>query len=210
MLLLLCLQTETGRAVTPPAALAPPTATPTAVKLDPRRSLGSTQARVGIVEFSDFQCPFCRRFHEQTLPALRERYIDTGKVRYSYRDFLLDGHDQAQQAAVAARCAGRQGAYWKMQFALFDRQRELGPSLYPSLAAQLKLESAAFKACLSASREIARVQADTRYGQRLQVDATPHFFIGKLSGDRLIAPQTIIGARPFERFQAIIEDLLRP
>jgi protein-disulfide isomerase len=165
---------------------------------------------VGIVEFSDFQCPFCRRFHEQTLPAIRKRYIDPGKVRYSYRDFPLDGHGQAQQAAAAARCAGRQGAYWQMQVALFERQRELGPPLYPVLATGLKLDPRAFKACLSGRQEIARVRADGLYGQGLQVDSTPHFFIGKLSGNRLLSPISVIGASPFERFQAVIEDLLRP
>jgi protein-disulfide isomerase len=165
---------------------------------------------VGIVEFSDLQCPFCRRFHEGTLRDLKARYVDTGKLRYSYRDFPLEGHGQALPAAVAARCAGQQGAYWPMLDLLFERQRQLGGPVYPVLAAVIKIDPAAFKACLAGSREAARVRADARYGQSLRVDRTPHFFIGKLSGSRLVSPRSVVGARPVEQFQMIIEELLRP
>jgi len=180
------------------------------VTLDARRSLGSAKALVGIVEFSDLQCPFCRRFHEGTLRELKARYIDTGKVRLCFRDYPLEGREQSLSAAVAARCAGHQGAFWPMLDALFARQAELGRGLYPNLARGLKLDGTGFRACLASAQESARVRADVRRGRALQIDSTPQFFIGRLSGDRLASPTSLVGAQPIESFQKIIEPLLRP
>jgi protein-disulfide isomerase len=185
-------------------------ATPAFLTIEPRHCLGSARAPIGIVEFSDLQCPFCRRSHQGTLSDLKARYIDTGKVRFCYRDFPLDGHALAAPAAVAARCAGHQGAYWRMLDALFARQRELGRPLYVALASELKLDPAVFKACLKSSQEAESVRSDARYGQRLKVDRTPYFFIGKLAGSRLLAPQPLPGTQPSERFRLIIEELSRP
>jgi protein-disulfide isomerase len=209
VLLLLCARAQLGLAALPQAPAAPHAAAPPPVTLDPRRSLGSAHARVGIVEFSDLQCPYCRSFHQDTLPSLKARYIDTGKLRYSYRDFPLDLHEQAAGAAVAARCAGRQGAYWRMQRALFENRRHLVPALYPDLAKSLRLDAAAFRACVSGGREAAGVREDVAYGGSLGVNATPHFFIGRLSGTRLLSPRSIVGTQSLESFEAIIKELLR-
>ena len=92
-------------------------------------SLGRADAPVTLVEFSDFQCPFCGRFFATTLPALKKDYIDTGKLRYVFRDFPLDQlHPNARKAAEAAHCAGEQGKYWEMHDVLFQNQRALAPS----------------------------------------------------------------------------------
>ena len=93
---------------------------------------------------------------------------------------------------------------------LFARQAELGRALYPSLARELKLDSTRFRACLASAQEAARVRADVRRGRALQIDSTPQFFIGRLSGGQLASPTSLVGAQTIESFQTIIEAFLRP
>jgi protein-disulfide isomerase len=191
-----------------PAASPAPDAVGT-VRLDPQRSLGSKRAALGFVEFSEFQCPFCRRFYVETFPQIKAQYIDSGKMRYSFRDFPLEFHGQAKDAAVAARCAGHASAYWDMRAGLMANQSRLGAPLYEELAGNYKLDLAAFKTCLADASVSKAVSDDAKYGESLKVSGTPHFFIGRLQGDQLVAPRTLVGAHPFEAFKAIIEELLR-
>src|SRR5690606_19222030 len=93
-------------------------------------TLGSQQAKVAIVEFTDYQCPYCAQYHSETFENLKKEYIDTGKVQYVLRDFPLDFHAYAKGAAIAANCAGEQDAYWQMNHQLFSNQSELGDGLY--------------------------------------------------------------------------------
>lgn len=170
-------------------------------------SLGDKKAAVGIVEFSDYQCPFCKRFHEQTFPSLKERFIDTGKLRYVYRNYPLDFHQEAKPAALAALCAGRENAYWKMQEGLFTTQERLGQELYKQLADQLKLNTRLFSECLRDSTLENKLATDFAYGQSLGLSGTPSFFIGKVKGDRLVNAKLISGAQPFEVFESAITEL---
>ncbi|MGH8488734.1 MAG: DsbA family protein, partial [Gammaproteobacteria bacterium] len=126
--------TEMHRAAVPPPPAAPAQPVPVEITLDNDASLGDPAAKIGIVEFSDFQCPFCLRSHTQTFPRLKESYITNRKLRYVYRDFPLDFHKEAKTAAVAANCAGKQGVYWEMHDALFMNQKRLGAPLYEKLA----------------------------------------------------------------------------
>jgi protein-disulfide isomerase len=107
---------------------------PEAVDLGKGAPLGRADAPVAVVEFSEFQCPFCRRFYEGTFAQLKENYVATGKLRYVFRDFPLPIHSQARRAAVAARCARHQGGFWPMHDALFANQDRLGPDTYEELA----------------------------------------------------------------------------
>lgn len=191
----------------PPAAAARPTVD--GVRLDDGAVLGDNGATVAIVEFSDYQCPFCYRFYSQTLPRLKQGYIDTGKVKYVFRDFPLNFHPQARGAAVAARCAGRQGAYWRMHDAIFGNQRRLAPELYAELAADLKLDLEAFNACLTDGGEGQKVEVDFGYGQELGVEGTPTFFVGRLEDSRLVDARRIVGAQPFSVFARAIDAVLR-
>lgn len=142
-------------------------------------SLGSAKATLTIVEFSDYQCSYCRRFHAEVLPALRKAYIDTGKVQLLFKDFPLSMHREALPAAVAGRCAGVQGKFWPMNELLFANQERLAGALYPKLAATLALDVGAFKRCLLDPALTAAIQRDQQQASDLGVNATPGFLIGR-------------------------------
>jgi protein-disulfide isomerase len=193
-----------------PAPETPPQPPPVAaeVSLDDDPVMGDRAAKVGVIEFSDYQCPFCNRFHTQTFPKLKETYIDTGKVQYIFRDFPLEFHPEAKGAAIAANCAGEQGAYWEMYDRLFRNQRRLGSDLYIELAQQLKLNIPTFLNCLKKPNWGKEVDNDLAYGQSAGVSGTPSFFIGRIQGERLVDAQLIVGAQPFSVFAQAIDALL--
>jgi len=181
---------------------------PAKISLDGDRVLGSREARVAIIEFSDYQCGFCRRFHAGTLPSLKKAYIDTGKVQYVFRDYPLKFHTLAKGASVAANCAGRQGAYWEMQEALFREQARLGPDLYRELAASLHLDAKAFEACLGEPIEAKEVDDDFDSGSHAGVRGTPTFFVGRVDGESLVDLKRLVGAQTFEVFSKTIDSFL--
>jgi protein-disulfide isomerase len=167
--------------------------------------LGDPDAPVTIVDFSDFQCPFCRRHFEQTLPQIVKNYVETGQVRYVYKDFpLYTIHPQAQKAAEAAECAGEQGQYWLMHARIFRGQDEWSQqtdsvSVLKGYAAELGLDTGQFDACLDSGRFAANVQADAAEGVAAGVNSTPSFFING---------RPLSGALPFSEFQRVIEEEL--
>src|SRR2546425_11198883 len=120
--------------------------------------LGRADAPVPLVESPDYQCPFCQRFFATTLPALKKDYIDTGKLRFVYRDFPLEMHPHAREAAVAAHCAGEQGKYWEMHDALFQYQAALAPAQLAERARALGLDSSRFDQCLTSGRHTASIE----------------------------------------------------
>ncbi len=173
--------------------------------------MGDPDAPITIIEFSDFQCPFCSRFHEQTLPAIMENYIDTGKVNFVYRDLPLGFHPNANPASIAAECANEQGKFWEYHDVLFDKQ-----SQWQSLAADdfttnakqfatdLGLESASFESCLSSSETASKVSQDTKDAASYGATGTPTFFIGNEKNGFV----KIVGAQPFAAFEAEINSQL--
>jgi protein-disulfide isomerase len=171
---------------------------PTKLKIDidddPMK--GSKNAPVTIVEFSDFQCPFCGRFFTQTLPSIEKEYIDTGKVKFVYRDFPLGFHPNAQPAAEAAECANEQGKFWEYHDEIFKNQEQLSSDLYIQLAEELSLDVEKFKKCVEAGKYKQEVQDDFDYGKSVGVTGTPAFFINGIK---------IVGAQPFENFKKIID-----
>jgi protein-disulfide isomerase len=186
---------------------APPA--PTTVVLGDKEFLGSPESTVAIIEFSDYQCPYCKRFRRQTFPRIKKNYIDTGKVRYVFRDFPLGQiHSEASSAAVAANCGGSQGKFWEMHGALFNSQGRLGPELYKAKATELGLNLEDFENCLTDPTQVEKVNADLAYGQSLGIRGTPHFLLGRIEGDRIVDVTRIAGARPFPAFQAAIDALL--
>ncbi|MDH5574694.1 MAG: DsbA family protein [Nitrospirota bacterium] len=170
--------------------------------------LGDPTSGVGIIEFTDFQCPYCKRFHDHTFGKIKEQYIDTRKIQYQIRDFPLDFHDEALSAAVAARCANEQGQYWAMHHELFQHQRELGADVYPKLAAKLGLEESQFMACLNDSTRQNAVEADLAYGKTIGVRGTPNFYVGHIQNGQIMKSERISGAQPFKKFSQIIDALL--
>ena len=177
---------------------------------DPVR--GDPNAPITIIEFSDFQCPFCARFHVQTLPSLLEEYIEAGKVNLVYRDFPLQSiHPNAQPAAVASECAHEQGKYWEFHDTLFEKQSSwsnLGSdeviSTFSQYASDVGLAQQQFDACLESGKYFEEVQADLRDGRTYGVTGTPGFFIGNDE----IGFEKLTGAQPFGSFQKIIESQL--
>ena len=171
-------------------------------------TLGRVDAPVTIVEFSDYQCPFCQRFFATTLPELKKDYIETGKVRYVFRDFPLEMHAQARKAAEAAHCAGEQGKYWEMHDVLFQNQRALAPPQLADHARLVGVDGATFDACLSSGRQAARVDRGLADGAAAGVQGTPGFVIGRTTSGDVVEGTPIRGAQPLERFRQIIDHLL--
>jgi protein-disulfide isomerase len=165
--------------------------------------LGDPGAPVTIIEFSDFQCPYCRQYVLQTKPQIRESYIDTGKVHYIFRDFPLSSHANALEAAEAARCAGAQGAYWAMHDQLFKDQSRWAKqdpeqviAIFASYAQDLGLDGDALRTCLESDQFVEQIAQDVQQGEQNGVSGTPTFFING---------QLMAGAYPFENFQQVIE-----
>ncbi|MCA9921389.1 MAG: thioredoxin domain-containing protein, partial [Anaerolineales bacterium] len=165
--------------------------------------IGDPDAPVTIVEYTDFQCPYCGRHFAQTFPQIKENFIDTGVVRYVFKDFPLSFHPQADIAAEAARCAGDQNAYLAMHDLLFDTQDEWSgdnsaAELFIGYAGDLGLDSAAFSDCLQNHTYADAVQADLLEGSRFGVNGTPAFFLNGYF---------LSGAQPYDLFEEAIVSL---
>lgn len=174
--------------------LDPPRVEVTLTATDPSR--GPANAPVTIIEYSDYQCPFCARVGP-TLKKVLAEYGD--KVRFVYKDFPLPTHPNAQKAAEAARCAGDQGKYWEMHDLMFA---DIGALSVPELkqgAAKLGLDQAAFDQCLDSNKHQAVVQADYEQAEKLGVNSTPTLYING---------RPLIGAQPYEAFKQVIDEEL--
>jgi len=168
------------------------------VETDGDPQIGPNNAKVTIVEFSDFQCPYCQRFRDDTFDALFEKYGDD--IRFVYRDFPLSSlHPQAQKAAEAAECANDQGKFWEMHDLLYENQALLAEDLYLDLAEELKLDTEQFADCLDSDKYADEVTADQQDGASYGVSGTPTFFI---NGWKLV------GAQPLTAFEALIDQEL--
>jgi protein-disulfide isomerase len=175
--------------------------------------LGEKNAKLTLVEFSDYQCPFCARHFNQTWPQLVSEYIETGKVRYVVRDFPLESmHPLAFKAAEAAHCAGEQGKYWEMHNRLLANQSALGAKNLPLHAQALGLDLPAFQQCLDSGKEAARVRKDLDDGEKAGVEGTPTFFLGltEQNDSKIKATRRLGGALPYPRFKQAIDSLLAP
>ena len=171
--------------------------------------IGNPDAPITIIEFSDFQCPFCARFYTQTLPLIYEEYIDQGKVKLVFRDFPIQSiHPNAVPAAVASECANEQGKFKEMHDILFDNQNQWSRqetvdalSLFSQYATEIQLEQETFDSCLTSGKYIEEIQKDLVDGQKYGVTGTPGFFIGN---DQIGYVQ-IKGAQPFDIFKKVID-----
>ncbi len=185
----------TAKAATPEAAQGPQRVE---VSVDDDPAWGPEDAAVTIIEFSDFQCPYCARFRRQTYDRLKETYGD--KIRFVYRDFpLVQIHPQAVPAALAAQCALEQGKYWEYHDLLFLGDKPLNRDTFVAYADQLGLDVDEFSRCLDEERYLSEIQKDFDDGVAAGVRGTPTFFINGIP---------LVGAQPFENFQAIIEQEL--
>ena len=190
----------------------PPVPQNVTVGLDDDPSQGDPNAPVTLVEFSDYQCPFCARHFRETLPQIDAEYVKTGKVRYVFRDFPLDIHPQAERAAQAAHCAGDQGKYWPMHDQLFGNPRAIGLDDFTAQATAIGLDLVRFNACLSDKKYAEEVKKDLKEGQQLGITGTPGFFIGRTdaASNQVKGARALIGAQPYASFKAAFDALLAP
>ena len=162
--------------------------------------LGDKKAPVTIVEFSDFQCPYCARFRQQTFDQIKQEYIDTGKVRFVYRDFPLSSiHPMAQKAAEAAECADEQDKFWEYHDGIFANQASLSIDNMKKWAKDLGLDSSKFNSCLDSEKYANEVRNDLSDATKTGGQGTPYFLVGNTQ---------LSGAYPFEAFQQAIESQL--
>lgn len=174
---------------------------------------GKIDAPITIVEFSDFQCPFCSRFAEQTLPLLEENYIDTGKIKFIYQDFpLANIHPNAKLTHIAAECADEQEKFWEYHDMLFVNQRQWSSLNVNALDSQLKqyantlgLNPLIFESCLGSSEIASEIDEDILQGTQYGATGTPTFFIGTSENGYV----KLVGAQPYAVFQSIIDDHLK-
>jgi|WetSurMetagenome_2_1015567.scaffolds.fasta_scaffold02883_6 protein-disulfide isomerase len=170
---------------------------------------GKSDAALILVEFSDYQCPFCARYARETAPLIKKEYIETGKIKHVYVDFPLESiHPLAFKAAEAANCAGEQGKYWEMHSRLFANQQKLEPWTAHALA--IGLDVSRFEACLNDAHQAEAVRLNLAEGKKAGVGGTPTFFLAyadpKSSSVRTITK--LSGAQPFAAFKSAIDKML--
>jgi protein-disulfide isomerase len=173
--------------------------------------LGDADAKVAILEFSDYQCPFCGRHSQATLPQLVKDYVATGKIKYVLRDFPIESiHPAAFEAAVAARCAGEQGKYMEMHDRFFAMRNSLPAKDWTGHARAVGLDMDAFGACMDSKRFEAAVRADMAEAAKIGLRGTPTFFVGVVSedGESVTATRVIRGAQPYAAFKQVLDALL--
>lgn len=168
---------------------------------------GKDNAKVTIVEFTDFECPFCERFFNETLPQIEKEYIKTGKAKLYVRHFPLDFHAAAMPAALASECANIQGKFWEYHNKIFAEQEKIAGKTAEAINIQLKtfaknlrLNTSQFDVCLDNETKKENVTNDLNDGKAAGVSGTPTFFING---------RKVVGAQPFSAFKAIIDEELK-
>jgi protein-disulfide isomerase len=182
----------------PSAAVARPAPQRFDVSVDDDPAIGPADAPITIVEFSDFNCPYCRKFHLETFSPLMAAYPD--QIRFVYRDFPITS-PESMVAAQAANCAGAQDAYWEFHDALFAGELGLGREAYDGYAERLGLNVEALNVCIDQGSEQAEIEADARAAAALGVNGTPTFFINGIP---------LVGAQPLVQFRSVIDAELNP
>jgi protein-disulfide isomerase len=202
-------QVQLARAMAPQPAPAP--APPEKVQMNVGNgwyATGRADAPVTLVEFADYQCPYCKKFHTDAYAELKKNYIDTGKLRFVSRDLPLEFHPFAMKAAEAARCAGDQNKYWELRDALYSNAAPPNENVIKKAVETLSLDAKSFQACLDSGKYKADVQKDASEAAKLQISGTPTFVLAKSTKDKLDGVR-LVGAQPFSAFQAAIEGLLK-
>ena len=200
-----------GRPAQAQAPSAPAPETQTTVSIDGGAIKGDKNAKLTLVEFTDFQCPFCARHLKDTMPQIENDYIKTGKVRYVMRDFPLESiHPQAFKGHEAANCAAEQNKYWEMHEKLFANQRAMTPKDVTGYAETMGMDMSKFQSCFDGGKYTAKVRKDLNDAQKYGATGTPTFFIGLTDpkGSEIKAVRKIVGAQSFAAFKDAFDTLL--
>lgn len=170
--------------------------------MDDDAIMGDPNAPITMIEWADYQCPFCKKFYDETLPLIKEKYVDSGKINFVFRDYPLSFHPDAHEAAEAAECAGEQGKYYEMHDMIYDNEMFYGERTYDwtekfkQYAKTIGLDSSDFSKCLEDNQMEEEITKDLEDGANVGMTGTPGFIInGKL----------VMGAQPYEKFEEIIE-----
>ena len=196
---------DTERPVSEDTSVASKPATPAdsaVATADRSRILGDSAAPVWVVIVSDFQCPFCKVWHDETFPALKSEFVDRGRIRLAYLNLPLPQHQHARPTAELALCAGAQGRFWEYHDAVFDTQREwsslpAGTDYFEGLSARAGVDQERLKACMASGTMRGLVEADFQRSVAARVGSTPTFFIGN--------DIRLEGAQPIAAFREAIE-----
>jgi protein-disulfide isomerase len=175
-------------------------------------ALGPADDVVTLVEFSDYECPYCIKHFTTTMPQLQAAYIATGKIRYVFKDFPIDeNHPMAIRAHEAAHCALEQNKFWALHVKLFSPPGSHTPDQLEARAGEAGLDLPVFKACIASGRTTAAIRASASVADKLGADGTPAFFLGKrdLATQKVHVLKMIDGAQPFSSFQDAIDELLK-
>lgn len=188
---------------------------PVKVSVDDDAVLGDKNAPVTLIEFVDYECPFCKSFFDQTFPQIKKNYIDTGKVKFVMRDLPLSFHQNAHKESQAAECAREQGgdsAYFKYHDEIFKRTISNGTGLALTqlsvIANDLGLNGNNLQSCLDSEKYKAEVDKDLADASKAGANGTPTFFVGKSDSSGAIDGQIVVGAQPYSAFQVVIDQML--
>jgi len=179
------------------------------ISLDGAPSMGDPEARVAVVEFADYQCPYCRGHAIYTLPEIIAHYVITGKIRYFFKDLPVESsHAGAFKVAEAARCAGEQVKYWEMHDHLMRNPTFV--SELPKYALDLNLSVPEFQLCLDSGMVAAKIRADIQESKQAGVRGTPSFFVGALDSQStsMHAVTMIYGAQPYAIFRDVLDRMI--
>ena len=186
------------------------------VSVDDDPVLGDKNAKVTLIDFSDYECPFCKRHFTDTYPQIKKDYIDTGKIKMAFRDLPLSFHQNAFKEAEAAECARKQGGdsvYFKYHDQIFTKTTSNGTGLaldqLPVIAKELGLNVNQFQQCLDSGEFKSEVDKDLADAAKVGANGTPTFFIGKSTSNGEINGIKVVGAQPYSAFKAIIDEQLK-
>ena len=191
----------------PPQAQPPPEPTTATIPVGPGPSLGRRDAPLVMIEFTDYQCPFCKRFDDTVMADLTKNFVETGKLRILSRNLPLAFHNNAEPAAMAALCADQQKQYWAMRGKLFANATTLTPSNFLRAAEELKLDMAAFRSCMDEKRFAAQIKSEGDHAAAAGITGTPSFVIGR-EADGKVTGAVVVGAQPYAAFESQIKKLL--
>lgn len=185
---------------------------PTSLSISRAPFLGNEDAKVVLVEFTDYQCPFCRRHFAATRPLLVKNYVETGKIKYVVREFPIESiHPQAFGAALAALCAGDQGKYWEIAGLFFANQKQLHPERLMAHAERAALDVTRFSECFETEKYAERVRRDIKEGIAAGITGTPTTFLGITDLEdptKITATKMLPGAQSYAAFQRAVDQLI--
>lgn len=193
-----------------PAAGRPRPQAPSTLDIHGQIFRGDSAASAAIIEYADFECPYCGQYERNTSAHILEKYIKTGKVKLFYRDLPLPEHPHALSATRAAYCAGEQGKYWEMHDSLFANQMTLSDPALLDRAKTLSLDAIKFSECFSKNKYSDDLRKSVTDAQGMGIDGTPTFFIGTIDpkGEVVNITKKIVGAHPYEVFQSALDEVL--